>query len=262
MLHQHSDDDEDEDCSIGGDRGRECNLLKKEEVKKEDADVVALRAAAGQAMQSTVAMLKRVMEDSDLQSTPGKLIEDTNKAESNLDENQQLLKDEEREKEKEREEEIMRRKFAESRTHSGASLTPRLTPRVLTPKASMAQMGTAVSCDIDLSPYKALAEKFLKLASFLLTESRASSLRDISAQISGKVQNIEDDLEKAKEDEEDDLEWGGAKKISPQELQEAVAALKTTCREMKKEALKVVKGEIQYLEQRVSQVSQICTFLD
>ena len=133
------------------------------------------------------------------------------------------------------------------RAGSGADdsgrLTPRLTPRSLT--AAVSDVG-----EFDLTPFKVLAEKLLLLASFLLSESRASTLREISKQITSMVQEIEDS------EEDDDLEWGSGHE--EQEVQ--FTELKVACRQWKADALIVVGAEIQSLEERVSQIYTV--FLD
>jgi Ca2+-binding EF-hand superfamily protein len=179
---------------------------------EEDADVSALKEAAGQAMQSTVDMLKKVMEDSDLFPTPDKVnapVISSPKRPSTPD------------------------SVGDSRP--GSNISPARS-RVLTPMPS-------IGADVDqLSSFKTLATKLNILASYLLTESRASSLRDISDQINNMISEIEDDGD-------DDLEWGGV--IGEEDK---VAQLTVSCRKWKVDALSIVRGEIHALEERVSQI--------
>lgn len=180
--------------------------------EKDDDNVGALKVAAGEAMQSTVAMLKRVMEDRDFHPTPDK--------------------------------ESMRQEVTVSGGDStsdsdGGSRAGTITPRsrVLTPMTSTVSVG-------DLSTYKTLATKLSILASYLLTESRASTLRDISDRINQMVSEIEEN------DEED--EWGEGNMGT--NVDEQMAQLTLACRKWKVEALAVVRGEIHSLEERVSQI--------
>lgn len=186
------------------------NDVHSDRGEEDDDNVGALKVAAGEAMQSTVAMLKRVMEDRDFYPTPDK--------------------------------EAMRQEVSGGESTSSSdngsragTLTPR--SRVLTPMISTVSVG-------DLSTYKTLATKLSILASYLLTESRASTLRNISDQISHMVSEIEEN------DEED--EWGESNMGT--NVDEQMTQLTMACREWKVEALAVVRGEIHSLEERVSQI--------
>lgn len=202
----------------------------------QDADVLALKNAAGEAMKSTVQMLKMVMQDSDLHPTPGRLLI----PDQNNNNNPAINSSNSNKRDRVRELQGARACASPGSPGSRAgSLTPR--SRSLTPMAST--VGTAA----DLSSCKGLALKLNGLASFLLTESRASTLRDISRKITKMCADIED----GEDDNDDDDEWGGGGGDSSAEK---VAELMCACREWKVAALAEVRGEIHSLEDRVSHI--------
>ena len=183
-------------------------------------DVDKLRNETGQAMENTVAMLKKVLEGGELGPTPEKRPPSVSMSIPNGDENSSRL----------------------SMNSNGRTRSPRPS---ITPRSSTS------SIPINLSSYKALAKKLMLLASVLLTQSRAASLRNMSEEITTMVTEIEE----MNEHKDDDLEWGASdgNNVKMRKIADA-------CRNLKADALEIVRNEIQSLEERVRQIYN--AFLD
>lgn len=166
-------------------------------VSSPDQVVEPLKAAAGQAISATVDMLKKVVEDGGLMPTPDNTMRFL---QSNADDDDE---------------------DDSSDSHSG-NLTPRATPRVLTPSLDINQ--------VDLTKFTKLAEKLSILASCLLSESRASKLRELSSNIRQMIDELESEAQS------DDTGWTN--------VGEKVSQLTRSCRQWKVDALAIVRAEI------------------